>query len=254
MCGCSVLLTALLYQLLRGPANIDDAGPEGCLRLDFGPKSIYSLVRGGTSMIGLKSRGTVMICLLFVVISFPLSADSNVPTDAIEADPILTDEFNSCPDLPVDAISVHYRILATIGGNRDGRGPGLMVPEEETNPGIVALFDRQLIDGEVQYQEIYGAASAGVDWASSRVLIVEEFASYKFGEIDSDIRLSGVYMSGNSIIVSQTSTHYGPCQGIAQDPSWFSFDITYLLLVLPRRPEHIAYHFCRIGDCPPDIP
>lgn len=216
-------------------------------------------------MIGRKSHGTVMVCLFLAATSFPLSADNNATTDAadevdqiavdvIAADPILMDEFNSCPDLPVDAVPVHYRILAVIGGNRDGRGPELMAPDKETRPVNAAVFDRQLIDSEGRYQEVFGAASVGVDWATSRVLIVDEFTLYKFGEIDSDIRLSGVFISGNSIIVSETSNHYGPCQGIAQDPSWYSFDVRYLAVVLPREPVDIEYQFCSVGGCPPDIP
>jgi len=216
-------------------------------------------------MIRLKSSGTMMICLLLAAAFFPLSADTSagpdsgdagdqLAVDAIAADPILTDEFNSCPDLPASVVPVDYWILATSAGIRDDRGPVSIVTDQSSNPANAALSDRQLINSEARYEEIFGVAPAGVDWTTSRILIVEEFTSYKFGELNSDFRLSGVYISGNSIIVSETSSHYGPCQGIAQDPSWYSFDARYLVLVLPREPANIEYHFCSVGDCPPNIP
>jgi len=202
-----------------------------------------------TGRLGAWSAG--IVCALIVALSVPLAAD-----DGVQPEPIPFDEFSSCPDLPPDAVPISYRVIAVRAGTRGDsvRKPRLDEPGDEDPFASVAVFDGMLIDSEANYQEALGAASVDMDWEASRIVVVEEFVSYKFGELDSDIRLSGVYESGDSIIISQTGTNYRPCQGIAQDPSWFSFDMTYLLLVLPRRPEHIAYHFCRVGGCPPDIP
>jgi hypothetical protein len=168
--------------------------------------------------------------------------------------PLSADEWDSCPDLPLDAIPADFRVLPVRVGRSGGSMPGPELHEPTGEFADIMLFDGMLIESEANYREVVGAESADVDWETSRILVVEEFSSYKLGSLDSDVRLSGVYLSGDSLIISQTSTNYGPCQGIAQDPSWFSFDTTYLLLVLPRGPEHIVYHWCSIGRCPPDIP
>ena len=191
-----------------------------------------------------------LVCAFNLLISAPLSAD-NI---AVPEDPVAVDAWEACPELPSDAAAVEYRVLPLSIHRSDGDRVPMPSDDSLQDPGDLVLTDRMLIEDERRYREVFGHGSTDMDWDDSRILVIEEFVSYKLGSLDGAVRFSGVYRSGESLIVSQTSTNYGPCQGIAQDPSWYSFEITYLLVVLPRFPVRINYHWCSIGGCPPDIP
>lgn len=151
---------------------------------------------------------------------------------------------NYCPDLPESAVPLDYTILARLEFPID--------PEMGIDPE--SLSDQLTLDCEAEYRRVFGEESSGIDWEFSRILVVEEFASRSRYGLDSEVVLSGIYTTGESVIVSQTSTNYGPCQGIAQDSTGFSVESSYLIVALPREPAAIVYHLCTRGECPPDIP
>jgi hypothetical protein len=192
---------------------------------------------------------------LIVIASVLLAVGHVVADDAQPVEPIIPDP---CPDVPFDAERLDYSVLA-IYSQHPGIGP-VIDPVTGSEPPPVPwdrLYHLQVIGTQSEFTEIFGqtgAAASGVDWHQSRLVVFLEFTTYQYYEIDSDSRLTGVYLLGDTILLRETSTNYGPCQGVAQDPESYSIGVTCLLLILPRAPERVTVSRCRVGDCPPDIP
>lgn len=202
-----------------------------------------------------------VFCLLFGLAIGVSANDANetptvTPADDVPADVVPVGDSNPCPELPQGAVPLENWsiLLELVGQSRPEPLSSSYDTEEDSAFPAAVLYNRMIIGSEDEFRELSAGLLTEIDWETSRVLVIEEYASYKFDTLDRDARLSGIYVFEESLIVSQTSTYYGPCQGVAQDSVGVSFENSFLLIVLPREPATITYHWCRVGDCPPDIP
>jgi hypothetical protein len=192
----------------------------------------------------MRKKGATLILLLIVSSSRALFGQM-VPVDP-----------HGSP-LPTGASAAEYGVVAVFENEA-----GLSRIQPRRNSGSVGVKDQRdvrlrdgmLIDTPRQYAGIFNTESEGIDWKTQRVYVVEELTVYKFKNIDSRTTLSGVYRSPNALYIGLTSTHLGPCQGIAQLPEWFSYHRRFVVLRIPRVPERIVTFSNAVGGCPPDIP
>lgn len=196
---------------------------------------------------------------LFIVINRSWSEDDGEQNNANgledpvveEVSPDSLNLYSSCEKPPDGAVPVDYTILSITHHNETSPDPADNV-NEKTSP--LSVYDRQIIETEEEYIRIFGAPSDGIDWKNQRILVYLEMTCYRFNDLEYTSYLSGVYVYGDTMYIGTTTTHHGPCQGIHQDMSWFSFQFQGLYLLLPKLPEKITYIHCSIGGCPPDIP
>jgi hypothetical protein len=188
---------------------------------------------------------------LVVIGAALLVAGSNAAGQVQPVDPF---GWNACPEIPADAEPVEYQIIPLPLDDSYPDPP--RDPKSRPRPWE-QLSHLQVIASRADYAAILGpedATTPQIDWEEHRVIVFVQFIIYQYGDLYSDNQLSGVYVAGDVLLIRKTSTNYTPCQGIAQDPSSFSFELCYSLLVVPRAPERIVRSVCRIGDCPPGIP
>jgi hypothetical protein len=163
------------------------------------------------------------------------------------APPVDTD----CPEPPPGSYPAEYRILLT----QTQAGRVRPTPLSKAQPErLYPVRDRQQIREEAEYVSVFGAPSQGIDWSVSRILVVELTTTYKLNALDSAVTLSGIHADADAIYVRLSFTQYGPCQGIAQQAEWYSYDRTDVFVLLPALPAEISFYYCIIGGCPPDIP
>lgn len=185
--------------------------------------------------------------------------DTAVDETVLIENPPYPDNYPAdCQEPPPGARAVVYRILFTqdlstgmferpVLDNADN-------DSHEDNWSGIQVYNRQLISSEEEYLEVFGHPSEGINWEEERIFVFQEFTSYKFHDLESTLSLSGIYQSEDTIYIGSTSTRHGPCQGIAQQMEWFSFEHRNLFILLPQNPARIMYYFCRVGGCPPGIP
>ena len=212
----------------------------------------------------MSARKLARLLAFLLTVVAAVSADE----DLSEPPPDVNDD---CPALPTEATDVPYHILARFGTTASEgivAAPLDLRGDLESAAVVPLLREGEIFDNESALLDALGQAtldladegteeddgSMGVDWTTSRVVVFQEYASYRFGRLDGRTVLSGVYRFGDSLVFRSTYTNYGPCQGIAQDPSWFSYSSSFLLVVVPREPDRVTFSLCIIGGCPPDIP
>lgn len=157
---------------------------------------------------------------------------------------------------PAGAHAVDYAVVSVYETN--DRAPVSRTAQEGAGSGqggpALRLREGMLIETGSQYVRVFGSQPEGIDWKTQRVYVVEELTVYRFDSIDSRTTLSGVYRTSDALYIELTSTHLGPCQGIAQQPEWFSFHRRFVAIRIPRLPEKIVTRQTIVGGCPPDIP
>ena len=162
------------------------------------------------------------------------------PTESRYPDPALSPVLSSCPELPAGAVAVEYRFFpmpksrhsvsrkASDGMSEgvsdrasDSDADGLGVPPVLRTP---PYKDGLLIGSVAAFHELFGEAAPEIGWDSSRMLVVEESRTYRRNDLENETRITGVHVTEDSLIV------------------------------IPKTPERVLFRFCRIGDCPPNIP
>jgi hypothetical protein len=158
-----------------------------------------------------------------------------------------------CGRPPPGTRRVAYTILLA-QTHRSGNEP-LAVPRpgKEDVPPAEAR-DGQEIQSEDEYLRMLGVPSAGIDWKESRILVVELTTVYKLGALETSTALSWIAGDSEAVYLGITFTQYGPCQGIAQQSEWFSYEQELLFILLPARPGPVVKRYCSVGGCPPDLP
>lgn len=158
---------------------------------------------------------------------------------------------SECGGPPQGAQPVPYRILFS----QVEAAAGALVPPPPTgSKRTFSVYDRQQIVSEEQYQRVFGEHSNDIDWNKSRIVVVQLSTAYKLGNLESEMTLAGIFQTAGTISIGLTFTQYGPCQGTAQLPEWFSYQQTDLIVLLPAAPSDISFYSCEVGGCPPNIP
>ena len=116
----------------------------------------------------------------------------------------------------------------------------------------LSRYTNGIITSPKEYKPLKQYLNLEIDWKREKVAFYTISASYKHGILDSDSRLMGVSISadGKTLCLGYRSTFYGVCQGIAQLPEWYSFEIATYAIVIPNTVEKITNSWCHSGpDC-----
>ena len=206
-----------------------------------------------------------LFCLIFVFNRSLSGDEGDQDHEVYESDELILKEvlpdsmdlYSPCEKPPAGATPVTSTILPITLNTNEGMYD-IIIPDspdkEKEETKNISVYYRQIIETGEEYIQIFGEPSDTIDWKNQRILVYEQTNCYKFNDLGYTSYLSGVYAYEDTIYIGTTTTHYGPCQGIHQDMSWFSFDTQIIFILLPRLPEKITYYYCTIGGCPPDIP
>lgn len=115
-----------------------------------------------------------------------------------------------------------------------------------------ALLEDNMINGRREFRPFRKQIKLEVDWRKEKITFYTNSTTYKFGNLESDYLLMGVSISedGKTLCLGYRSAFYGVCQGICQQPEWFSYGSATYAIVIPNTVEKIITTSCHFGpDC-----
>ncbi len=115
-----------------------------------------------------------------------------------------------------------------------------------------SLLENNMIESRKEFRALIGHLDLEVDWKTEKLSFYTTSSTYKFGALDSDYVLMGIALSedGKTLCLGYLSTFHGVCQGICQQPEWFSHTSSSYAIVIPNTVEHITSTSCYFGpDC-----
>lgn len=120
------------------------------------------------------------------------------------------------------------------------------------NPIDLSMISNNMISTKNEFTPFAKRIKLEVDWEIEKLTFYTNSRTYKHGHLNSDGYLMGVSISedGKILCLGYSSRFHGVCQGIAQQPEWYSDETETYAIIIPGTVERIMEISCYFGpDC-----